>query len=61
MKRRRVNVKKMPEASEDLSFPVPYSEQAKFLKLADDFLVLEEQPQETSNVIPMPDRTKKAA
>lgn len=29
----------------DISFPVSYREQAKYLKLADDFLVLDKKPE----------------
>jgi hypothetical protein len=36
----------------DLSFPIYYSEQARFLKLAEDFLALETSSDE-SNVIPI--------
>jgi hypothetical protein len=51
MERSRKKVRKMPEET-DLSFPVPYGEQAKFLQLADEFLALDPGPQD-SNVIPI--------
>jgi hypothetical protein len=42
MKRKRLNKKSKPRPLEDLSFPPSYSEQAKYLALADKFLSLDE-------------------
>ncbi|HEY7352597.1 MAG TPA: hypothetical protein VH596_07495 [Terriglobales bacterium] len=41
MKRSRTKLQKTPEASADLSFPVSYFDQAKYLALADAFLELD--------------------
>lgn len=41
MKRSRLNNTAQAPDAEDLSFPPPYSEQAKFLLLADKFLSLD--------------------
>jgi|tagenome__1003787_1003787.scaffolds.fasta_scaffold15188413_1 hypothetical protein len=68
MNRSRNKVQKLQETNTtDLSFPVSYSEQAKFLKLADDFLALETSSDD-SNVIVIDrggstrtDRAKKTA
>ena len=66
MERSRKKIRKMPEEQTDLSFPVPYGEQAKFLQLADEFLALDTEPQ-NSNVIPidggrvLSDKTKRTA
>ena len=41
----------MPETPPDISFPVPYQEQAKFLKIADDFLALKETQQDQNTLV----------
>lgn len=51
MKRSRPKIRQMPETPPDLSFPVPYPEQAKYLKIADDFLGLKEPQQDQSTLI----------
>ena len=43
--------RRQPEAADDLSFPVPFREQAWYLKLAEDFLALDGRRQ-NDNVIP---------
>jgi hypothetical protein len=56
----------IPGEQTDLSFPVPYVDQAKFLTLADKFLALKSEPRD-SNVIPIegdrlpPAKTKRTA
>jgi hypothetical protein len=39
--------------SPDLSFPVSYREQQKYLELADRFLQLDQAPPKRSNVVPI--------
>jgi hypothetical protein len=62
----RKKIRKMLEPTDnDMSFPVSYSQQAKFLKLADGFLALENSSDD-SNVISIDrgtpsDHSKKAA
>jgi hypothetical protein len=51
MPRNRVQIQKPPQREDSLSFPVPYREQAKYLKLADDFLALD-QPPNSDKVFP---------
>lgn len=44
MSRTRKTVPLAAKFNGDISFPVSYREQAKYLKLADDFLVLDKKP-----------------
>jgi hypothetical protein len=50
MSRTRKIVRKAAETNSDISFPVSYQEQAKYLKLADDFLALDK-PRDKGEVI----------
>jgi hypothetical protein len=50
MSRTRKIVRKVAETNGDISFPVSYREQAKYLKLADDFLALDK-PRDKGEVI----------
>jgi len=52
MPRNRVRIQKPPKRKDNLSFPVPYREQAKYLKLADDFLALHER-HDSDKVVPI--------
>jgi hypothetical protein len=66
MPRRQQQPTSAKNLKDDLSFPVPYREQAKYLKLADDFLALDQRLHHSHKVIPIDrDRTvckrKKAA
>jgi len=51
-------VRKVPEVHDDIAFPVPYREHAKYLKLADDFLALAGHDHLTSKVIPIDQRRR---
>jgi hypothetical protein len=51
MSRTRKIVRKAAETNSDISFPVSYQEQAKYLKLADDFLALDKPRDKGSEVI----------
>jgi hypothetical protein len=46
-------IQKAPELQQDISFPVPFREQERYLKLADDFLALDDRPQKHNNVVPI--------
>ena len=41
MSRRPVQARPMPKERDELAFPVPYGEQARYLQLADHFLALD--------------------
>jgi hypothetical protein len=49
---RRRQIRKAKKTRDDISFPVPFAQQGKYLEIADRFLG-EDQPSDSANVVPI--------